>query len=83
MPFSIVQVGLLLTTYVLDQKKSNWVCGPALLFLGCLSLLFQLTFTFAGWRSTFDKTGITITIISGLIFVFFILCFINFLTKCS
>ena len=81
--FTSIHTVLLIITYVLDQKKSNWLCGPSLLLIGFLMLLFQIILVAGVWNRRYDKGGIISTIISGMLFITFILGFWNFLTKCS
>jgi hypothetical protein len=70
-------------TYFLDLKKSNWLCGPALLVFEMIAIGIQCITTFIVWQT--DKKVIkTITLmISVGISTFIIWGFINFLTKCS
>ncbi len=83
LPYTIFQISVLIAVYIIDQHKSNWLSGPLFLLLGSLGLILQVTFFFSTWSSKFYKTTIIVTIISSLIFIFFLYGFINYLVNTS
>jgi Na+/phosphate symporter len=80
---TILLIGLVVTTYILDQHKSNWVCGPVLFFLGLVLCFVQLIISAKTLTTAREKLKAGLTILSGLILLFYLVGFINFLTNCS
>lgn len=73
----------MVTTYVLDQHKSNWVCGPVLFLLGLALSFVQIILTATTLTTTRQKLKVGLTVLSGLILLTYFTGFINFLTNCS
>ena len=71
------------TTYILDQSKSNWVCGPVLFLLELIAFEILSVFTLIIWKTKNIKIKIIITIISIGQIAFIIWYFVKFLTNCS
>jgi len=83
---TILTIGLVvltITTYRLDQNKSNWICGPVLLLIEFFAIGFQSVLTFIVWKTDKQKTKTIVTIISIGLLTFIVWSFINFITKCS
>src|SRR5690606_13142985 len=83
---TILTIGLIvltITTYMLDQNKSNWICGPVLLLIEIFAIGFQTLLTFIVWKTDKQKSKTIVTIISVGLITFIIWSFINFITKCS
>ncbi len=80
---TILLIGLVVTTAILDQQKSNWVCGPVLFLFGLFLGFVQLILTAITLTTTRQKLKTGLVIFSGIIFLFYVLGFINFLTNCS
>jgi sugar phosphate permease len=80
---TFVQVSILVLTYILDRSKSNWLCGPSLLFLGFFIVLFQLLIAVAGWSVKEKSKSNALKIVSTGLLVLLLIGFINFLTRCS
>ncbi len=80
---TILLIGLVVTTAILDQHKSNWVCGPVLILLGIVLGIVQLILARITITTTRQKLKMTLLIFSGAILLFYSWGFINFLTKCS
>jgi len=83
---TILTIGLVvltITTYTLDQNKSNWICGPVLLLIEFFAIGFQSVLTFIVWKTYKQKTKTIVTIISIGLLTFIVSSFINFITKCS
>jgi hypothetical protein len=76
-------IGLVVTTFVLDQHKSNWVCGPVLFILGLALCFVQIILTTTTLTTTKQKLKVGLTVLSGLILLTYFMGFINFLTNCS
>jgi hypothetical protein len=76
-------IGLVVTTFVLDQHKSNWVCGPVLFILGLALCFVQIILTTTTLTTTRQKLKVGLTVLSGLILLTYFMGFINFLTNCS
>ena len=80
---TIILIGLVIATAILDQHKSNWVCGPFLFLLGLLLGFVQLVITAITLTTEGQRLRTGLVILSGVILLFYSLEFINFLTKCS
>jgi hypothetical protein len=80
---TILLIGLVVTTAILDQNKSNWVCGPALILVGLVLGAIQLIFARITITTARHKLKMTLVIFSGVILLFYTWGFINFLTNCS
>lgn len=83
---TILTIGLVvltITTYSLDQNKSNWICGPVLLLFEFLAIGLQSVLTFIVWKTDKQKTKIIVTTISIGLLTFIVWSFIDFITKCS
>ena len=80
---TILLIGLVVTTAILNQDKSNWVCGPVLILLGLVLGIVQLVLARITITTTRQKLKMTLLIFSGAILLFYSWGFINFLTKCS
>ena len=74
---------LTVTTYVLDQHKNNWVCGPVLLVFELIALGLLSILTIKIWKTESLKIMKVITVISIGLMTFIIWNFVNFLTNCS
>ena len=80
---TFVLVIITLSTFILDQKKSNWVCGPVLILLELIAIGLQVAFIVTIWSTQRQKIKTIFTIISFAILTFIAWNFINFLTNCS
>lgn len=80
---TVLLIGLVVTTYVLDRHRSNWVCGPVLFLLGLALCFVQIILTAAILTTTRKKLKAGLTVLSGLILLTYFIGFINFLTNCS
>ena len=76
-------IGLVVTTAILDQQKSNWVCGPVLIITGLGLSLVQLILARITLTTTRQKFKMTLLVFSGAILLLYAFGFINFLTNCS
>ena len=80
---TIIILVLTILTYKLDQQKSNWVCGPVLLLMEIVALGIQTFLTVSIWKTTNQKTKITLLALSLLIIGFVTYGFVNFNLKCT
>lgn len=80
---TIILLVLTILTYTLDQQKSNWICGPALLLMEFIALGIQTILTISIWNLTNQKTIIALLALSILILVFITYGFVNFNLKCT
>jgi hypothetical protein len=80
---TVLLIGLVVATYVLDQHKSNWVCGPVLFLLGLALCFLQIILIATTLTTARPKLKVGLTILSGLILLIYLTGFINFLTNCS
>lgn len=80
---TFVLLVLAIATYILDQKKSNWVCGPVLLIFELIALGLQSILTFVIWKTKSKKIKVAITVSAFGVLGFIIYGFVNFLTNCS
>jgi len=80
---TILLIGLVVTTAILDQKKSNWVCGPVLIIIGLGLSIVQLILARITLTTTRQKFKMTLFVFSGAILLLYSFGFINFLTNCS
>lgn len=80
---TIILLVLTILTYMLDQQKSNWICGPFLLLIEILALAIQTIMTISVWKTTNQKTKITLIGLSLLIIGFITYGFVNFTLKCT
>jgi len=80
---SFLQLILAVSTYIIDQNKANWLCGPALMLILCILFLFQLTFLIAvliGTTVLKSKIVISASVIFTLLSI---LGFLRFYFNCS
>ena len=80
---TLLLIVMTVATYILDQSKSNWVCGFVLFLLELIAFGIQSVFTLILWKTKSIKIKIIITIISIGQIVFIIWYFLKFLTNCS
>lgn len=74
---------LTLSTYILDQHKSNWVCGPSLLILETIALGLQLLLNVLTWKSSTKRIKVVMLYVSLGLVALVILGFVNFNLNCS
>lgn len=80
---TIALIVLTILTYVLDQQKSNWVCGPVLFLMEIFAIGLQLILTLGTWKTTNQKTKIILLVVSLLMIGFVTYEFVNFNLNCS
>jgi len=83
---SILTLGLILVTvltYILEQNKNNWVCGPVLLIFEFIAIGIQAVLTLIVWYIKNQIIKIIVTFISIGILTYILSYFITFITKCS
>jgi cytochrome bd-type quinol oxidase subunit 2 len=81
--FSIMLVAITVSTFILDQKRNNWVCGPVLIIFEFIAIGFQVAFNVTIWRTTKRNIKFLFAVISFILLTFITWNFINFLTSCS
>ncbi len=74
---------LALLTYILDQQKSNWVCGPSLLILETIALGLQLLINIWTWKSRAKRSKVIMLYASLGLVALILWGFINFNLNCS
>ena len=77
---TILFFGLLVTTAILDQHKSNWVSGPVLILAGLILGIVQLIFAYVIYTTSRHKLKMILVIINCVILLFYTWGFIKFLT---
>ena len=80
---TILLIGLVVATAILDRNKSNWVCGPVLFFAGLILVFFQFILSYITFTTIRQKLKIALMIFSGAILFFYTWGFVSFLTNCS
>jgi hypothetical protein len=80
---TLTLVILTVATYILDQHKNNWVCGPVLLVFELIALGLLSILTIKIRKTESSKIMKVITVISLGLMTFIIWNFVNFLTNCS
>jgi uncharacterized membrane protein YhfC len=80
---TILLLVLTILTYILDQQKSNWVCGPVLLLMEIIALGIQTILTISIWKTTNQKTKFAILALSIVTVSIITYGFVNFNLKCT
>ena len=80
---SFLLVFIAVSTCILDQKKSNWICGPVLIILEIIAIAFQVTFSIIIWKTKKKNIKLILAIISFMLLTFIVWNFLKFLTNCS
>lgn len=80
---TIVLLVLTITTYVLDQNKTNWVCGPVLFLMEIVALGLQTVLTVSIWKIKNKKSKHALLLLSVLIIGFIIYEFVKFNLNCT
>jgi uncharacterized membrane protein YhfC len=80
---TILLLVLTILTYILDQQKSNWVCGPVLLLMEIIALGIQTILTISIWKTTNQKTKFAILALSIVTVSIITYAFVNFNLKCT
>ena len=74
---------LTLSTYLLDQHKSNWVCGPTLLIFETIAIGLQLLLNVLTWKSSNKRIKVAMLYASLGLVALIIVGFVNFVLNCS
>lgn len=80
---TLVLVLITVSTFILDQKNNNWVCGPVLIILELIGIGLQVAFIVTIWKTKKRRIKTNFTVISFTLLTFITWNFINFLTNCS
>lgn len=80
---TIVLVVLTILTYIIDQQKSNWICGAVLFIMEIFALGIQSILTVAIWKTTNKKTKFILLALSILIIGLAAYGFVDFNLNCS
>lgn len=80
---TVALIVLTIWTYILDQQKSNWVCGPVLFVLELFAIGFQSILTVMTWKARNHRTKIILLFVSFLIVGLVIFGFVNFNLNCT
>jgi uncharacterized membrane protein YhfC len=80
---TILLLVLTILTYILDQQKSNWVCGPVLLLMEIIALGIQTILTISIWKTINQKTKFAILALSIVTVSIITYGFVNFNLKCT
>ena len=80
---TLILIVLIIMTYCLDQKKSNWLCGPVLLIIEILALVLQSILNITIWKISNSKTKHILLAFSLIIIGFITYGFISFNLKCT
>ena len=83
MGLTVILLAITILTYLLDQSKSNWVCGPVLFLFELISIGVQTVFLFLIWNINNKHTKrVILTLTIGLL-VIVIFGFVSFNLNCS
>lgn len=74
---------LTILTYILDQQKSNWVCGPVLFVLEIFAIGLQSFLTVTTWKTRNHRTKLILLFVSLLIVGLVAFGFMNFNLNCT
>ena len=80
---TVVLLVLTVLTYILDQHKENWVCGPVLLLFELIALGLQAILNYIIWLTECKKLKLILLAVSGGVLAFIVWGFINFELHCS
>lgn len=80
---AVILLILTILTYILDQKKANWICGPVLLLMEFIALCFQTLLSVLIWKTKKQKIKVTLLVLSIFIVVFITFGFVNFTYNCT
>ena len=72
-----------ITTFILSEQRSNWLCGPALLFFELIALVIQSILNIWVWMNFKYSIKIIFSITSLIILLFVLAGFLQFLFRCS
>jgi hypothetical protein len=79
----VILISITVFTYYLDQQKTNWVCGPALIVLELLAIGIQLMLVVSTWITTNSRTKNTSLLVGFLTVGLVMVGFIQFNLNCT
>ncbi len=80
---SFILILLTIITIILEQNKSNWICGSVLIFMQLILIPVQIILNIIVVKSKKERLKIILCIISLVLITFIAVNFIRFLTNCS
>lgn len=80
---TVTLIVLTILTYILDQQKSNWVCGPVLFVLEIFAIGLQSILTVTTWKTRNQRIKLIILLVGLLIVGFVTFGFVNFNLNCT
>lgn len=80
---SIILMIITITTFILSEQRSNWLCGPATLFFELIALVIQTILNIWVWMDFKYSIKIFFSITSLIILLLVIAGFLQFYFHCS
>ncbi len=75
----LVGIVLLISIFILDHGKSNWVSGPVLLVIGLITVMVLFILTMVVWTSSSKHILLVSTVLSTFILLFLLTLFVQFI----